>query len=80
MTQQDLAERAKLSVEAIGALERGTRTRPHRDTVEMLVRALALAPESEALLKGAVGIANPSKFSANAPKRTAAQETTFRNR
>src|SRR5580704_7283900 len=60
MTQQDLAERARLSVEAIGALERGTRTRPHRETVDMLVRALALAPESEALLKGAVGIANPS--------------------
>jgi predicted ATPase/DNA-binding XRE family transcriptional regulator len=60
LTQQDLAERAKLSVEAIGALERGTRTRPHRETVDMLVTALALTPESEALLKGAVGIANPS--------------------
>jgi predicted ATPase/transcriptional regulator with XRE-family HTH domain len=60
MTQQDLAERARLSVEAIGALERGTRTRPHRETVDMLVAALALAPQSEALLKGAVGIANPS--------------------
>jgi predicted ATPase/DNA-binding XRE family transcriptional regulator len=60
MTQQDLAERARLSVEAIGALERGTRTRPHRETVDMLVTALALAPQSEALLKGAVGIANPS--------------------
>jgi transcriptional regulator with XRE-family HTH domain len=28
MTQQTLAERAKLSVEAIGALERGARTDP----------------------------------------------------
>ncbi|HTA40112.1 MAG TPA: helix-turn-helix domain-containing protein [Candidatus Acidoferrales bacterium] len=60
MTQQDLAERARVSVEAIGALERGTRTRPHRETVDMLVAALALTAESEALLKGAVGIANPS--------------------
>ena len=36
MTQQDLAERAKLSVEAIGTLERGARTRPYRETVVLL--------------------------------------------
>jgi predicted ATPase/transcriptional regulator with XRE-family HTH domain len=61
ITQQELAERAKLSVEAIGTLERGTRTRPHRDTVVLLGRALELSPEREALLESAVGVAHPSR-------------------
>jgi transcriptional regulator with XRE-family HTH domain len=54
MTQQDLAERANLSVEAIGTLERGARTRPQRETVVLLARALGLPPEREMLLRGAV--------------------------
>jgi predicted ATPase/transcriptional regulator with XRE-family HTH domain len=54
MTQQDLAERAKLSVEAISTLERGARTRPHSETVNLLARALDLLPRCEAQLKGAV--------------------------
>ena len=61
MTQQDLAERAKLSVEAIGLLERGARTRPQRETLVLLGRALALSPEREALLASAVGIAHPPR-------------------
>ena len=59
MTQQELAERAKLSVEAISTLERGARTRPHRETVVLLGRALELSPEREALLASAIGIAHP---------------------
>ena len=50
MTQQELAERAKLSVEAISTLDRGARTRPYRETVVLLGRALRLSPEREALL------------------------------
>ena len=61
MTQQELAERAKLSVEAISTLERGARTRPYRDTVVLLGRALELSPEREALLESAVGTAHPSR-------------------
>ena len=61
MTQQELAERAKLSVEAISTLERGARTRPHRDTVVLLGRALDLSPEREVLLGSAIGIAHPSR-------------------
>ena len=61
MTQQELAERAKLSVEAIGTLERGARTRPYRETVVLLGRALGLSPEREALLRSAVGIAHPDR-------------------
>jgi transcriptional regulator with XRE-family HTH domain len=58
MTQQTLAERAKLSVESIGALERGARTRPYRETVVLLSRALELSPEREALLESASDVAH----------------------
>jgi predicted ATPase/DNA-binding XRE family transcriptional regulator len=61
MTQQGLAERAKLSVEAISLLERGARTRPQRETLLLLGRALALSPEREALLNSAIGIAHPPR-------------------
>src|SRR5580700_9901515 len=61
MTQQDLAERAKLSVEAISLLERGARTRPRRETVTLLGLALALPPEHQALLGRAVGIPHPER-------------------
>jgi predicted ATPase len=56
MTQQTLAERAKLSVEAIGTLERGARTRPYRETVALLARALDLSPDREALLESSIDI------------------------
>jgi predicted ATPase/DNA-binding XRE family transcriptional regulator len=44
LSQEALAERAGLSVQAIGALERGDRRAPYRDTVDRLAGALALAP------------------------------------
>jgi tetratricopeptide (TPR) repeat protein/transcriptional regulator with XRE-family HTH domain len=51
LTQQALAVRAHMSVQAIGMLERGTRRSPRRDTVARLARALGLAPpQAEALL------------------------------
>lgn len=40
ITQEELAERAHLSVRAISDLERGVRTVPQRETVELLARAL----------------------------------------
>jgi predicted ATPase/DNA-binding XRE family transcriptional regulator len=40
--QEALAERARVSVNAISALERGVRRAPHRDTVSLLVRGLGL--------------------------------------
>ncbi len=60
MTQQELSERAKLSVEAISTLERGARTRPYRETVVLLGRALGLSPEREMLLRSAIGVPHPS--------------------
>jgi len=45
-SQEDLAERAGLSVGAIGSLEQGLRRAPHRDTVRALADALGIS-ESE---------------------------------
>jgi predicted ATPase/transcriptional regulator with XRE-family HTH domain len=58
MTQQRLAERANLSVEAVSTLERGARTHPYRETVALLSRALELSPEREALLESAIDVAH----------------------
>jgi CubicO group peptidase (beta-lactamase class C family)/transcriptional regulator with XRE-family HTH domain len=53
LTQEELAERAGLSVEAISALERGVRTRPRPVTVTQLAEALNLSPEDRAALERA---------------------------
>jgi predicted ATPase len=45
LTQEGLAERSRLSVQAISALERGERRRPHRSTIDLLAEALALGTE-----------------------------------
>jgi predicted ATPase/DNA-binding XRE family transcriptional regulator len=57
LTQEELAERAALSVRGLRYLERGLR-QPYRDTVERLVRALDLSPEDQAALR-AVARASP---------------------
>ncbi|AKU17665.1 XRE family transcriptional regulator [Luteipulveratus mongoliensis] len=44
-TQEDLAHRAGLSAQAIGALERGDRRYPYRDTVARIAKALSLSDE-----------------------------------
>ena len=50
LTQDELAERAGLSTDAVGLLERGERRRPQRHTVDRLAEALALsAAEREQL-------------------------------
>jgi predicted ATPase/DNA-binding XRE family transcriptional regulator len=48
LTQEDLAERAGLSPDAIGLLERGARRRPQRHTVRALATALALPDDDRA--------------------------------
>lgn len=45
LTQEALAERARLSVRAISDLERGVRRSPHKDTIALLSAALALDDE-----------------------------------
>jgi predicted ATPase/Flp pilus assembly protein TadD/DNA-binding XRE family transcriptional regulator len=45
LSQEALAERARMSVNGISALERGARRSPQRETLELLARALELDPE-----------------------------------
>ena len=52
LTQEELAERAGLSVRGLRYLEGGLH-RPYRDTVQRLLEALALAPEDHRLLAAA---------------------------
>jgi predicted ATPase/transcriptional regulator with XRE-family HTH domain len=60
--QEALAERARLSVNAISALERGVRRAPHRDTVNLLVRGLGLeGAERRALESAAAAAREPGK-------------------
>jgi transcriptional regulator with XRE-family HTH domain len=42
LTQAELAEQAGLSVRAVSDLERGAKSRPHKDTVRLLATALGL--------------------------------------
>ena len=53
LTQEELAERASLSVDAISTLERGTRRRPRKDTVALLADALALPDEERTVFAAA---------------------------
>lgn len=53
LTQEMLAERAQMSLAAIGKLERGTRQRPYRATVALLVDALSLAKDDRLELERA---------------------------
>lgn len=50
LTQQELADRSRLSVDAISALETGRREVPRRDTFAMLVAGLGLGPADRDLL------------------------------
>jgi tetratricopeptide (TPR) repeat protein len=56
LTQQELAERSGLSVQAIGALERGDRRSPRPFTVELLAEALELDPQQR---EGLIAAARP---------------------
>ncbi len=49
LTQEELAERARLSRRSITALERGAEHTPRRDTLELLAEALALADHERAV-------------------------------
>ena len=53
LSQEALAERARVSVETIGALERGARRSPYRDTLALLVEALGLGGEDRMRLEAA---------------------------
>lgn len=72
ITQQQLAERARISVEAVSTLERGARRRPQRQTVDLLASALDLSRgQHDALLAAAgVGLARPRRRRAREVSRS----------
>ena len=53
ISQEALAERARISASAIGALERGARRAPYRETVALLAGALGLSGAEHAELESA---------------------------
>ena len=53
LSQEALAERARLSAQAIGAMERGITQWPYRPSVTLLAEALRLAPADRQVLEGA---------------------------
>ncbi|MDQ4033407.1 MAG: helix-turn-helix domain-containing protein, partial [Actinomycetota bacterium] len=54
LTQEQLAERAELSVKAISALERGERRHPYPHTVRALSAALGVSAQELAILAAGV--------------------------
>lgn len=71
LTQEGLAERAGLSVRSISDLERGTRSKPWRDTVALLAEALQLTTEQREALAGAIKRARAGR--AAAPAQTSSE-------
>jgi predicted ATPase/transcriptional regulator with XRE-family HTH domain/Tfp pilus assembly protein PilF len=72
LSQEEVAERAGLSAQAISALERGVTQWPYRDTVDRLARALGLAPAEQQVLAQAARRPGPRRGPAAAPATGAA--------
>ena len=53
LTQEELADRAGLSVRGLSDLERGARRAPRRETVQLLCEALQLSEAEQARLEAA---------------------------
>jgi non-specific serine/threonine protein kinase len=60
LTQEELAERARLSARAVSDLERGVKRAPRPDTLRRLAAALRLAPAARAALAAAAAAARPA--------------------
>jgi predicted ATPase/DNA-binding CsgD family transcriptional regulator/transcriptional regulator with XRE-family HTH domain len=58
LSQEELAEKAGLSLRGVSDLERGTRRAPRLETVRMLADGLGLGPEERAALLAARGAAS----------------------
>ncbi len=90
LSQEQLAERARISVQAVSALERGARRSPRPDTLALLIRTLELegadVAEFEATARAAVvtrvrnvPVPLPREFEGAAPPqwRVPVSETSF---
>ena len=79
LTQEALAERAGMSVQAVSALERGVRRKPYTSTIDLLAGALRLAPaQREELVAVARRRGNPRVDGPPGPPR--ATPCPFRRR
>src|ERR1700722_17743483 len=78
LSQEALAERARMSAESIGALERGARRSPYRETVRLLADALAVSADDRARLEAAAARPQRARARKTAPsaKPDAPQDTT----
>jgi tetratricopeptide (TPR) repeat protein/transcriptional regulator with XRE-family HTH domain len=78
LTQEELAERAGLSVRAVSDLERGIKSRPHRDTVRLLAEALRLDGPACAAFEAARGRGAAASIADAAPGAATARVTRRR--
>ncbi len=77
LTQETLAERARMTAKAVSALERGERRRPYPSTVRALCDALELSEADRAVLTGAVPLRPaPSKAWAGSLRTSSIQSPT----
>jgi predicted ATPase/transcriptional regulator with XRE-family HTH domain len=67
LTQEQLAERAQVSPRAISDLERGQRSRPWRETIQLLANALDLDPADRSRLEAAARSPGPSNVGTTDP-------------
>ena len=76
LSQEELAARAGVSVTAVSYLERGLTRLPHKDTVQLLIDALDLAPDEAAtLLQAARRARSESQESGSTVSTTTAPAT-----
>ena len=71
LTQEELAERASLSPQAVGSLERGERQRPYPHTVRALADALGLGEAERASLTTALSRRGTATDTASPPRALA---------
>jgi transcriptional regulator with XRE-family HTH domain len=67
LSQRELAERADLSSQAIGALERGARRAPYRHTVALLADALELGADERTKFERAARRRRGPRTAVNGP-------------
>ena len=76
LSQEALAERAGISPDAVGVLERGLRKAPYRHTIDRLARALGVGEEGRLALETAAHRSGGTPPSSVAPKHNLPREVT----
>lgn len=61
LSQESLAERARMSANGLGALERGYRRSPQRETLQLLADALALSEDERRTFEAAAARSAPAR-------------------